>query len=149
MNGKFILLMMLCLNLMTFSISLACAQSEMVNCKEIGSNDLIRIFMDEDKLKNDASLTDTGFTLSTDFDNATRTLTKQQSGVSSLVGDAVGFFLDGLKIIWAIIQLITPFPLIAFLANLHFPLWVTVFIGLPIVVLYLIAIAELIGGRNL
>lgn len=149
MNGKFILLMMVGLNLITFAVSLGCATSTDLNCK-IGDNDIIKMFVDEDKIKLDASSNEnTGFALNSEFEEEASSFQQAQSGVNPDNEGALTAFLDGLKIIFGMASLLTPFPILGFFFSLGMPMWLSMIIALPLFLLYVIALMEFFKGGPL
>lgn len=147
MNGKYIIIVMLAMNIFTFLISAGFAQTDSENI--VGSFYLVDIFLEDSSTADVTQIaTDIqGIGLNDNFTNSVDSLTQQQAGgtVSTVAG---GFtvFLDGLKIVFAVISLITPFPILAFLASLGLPLFMLITIGLPIILMYILSLVEFIRG---
>ncbi len=147
MNGKFILLVMLCLNITAFAVSYGCAQSADTTCA-IGSNYMIDLFVDNESVSYSVAPNATGFGVDESFRTAIEDSTKESTGIISGIVNGIATFLDGLKMILGVLSLLTPFPILAFVFSVGLPFWATLVLGLPIFVLYTLSIIEAIGGRT-
>lgn len=148
MNGKFILIVIICMNLLAFFISMGYAQTGTNNT--IGDFYLVSTFLDSGSYDQTvANATQTkGVELSENYSTALQSLTEEQSGssIATNILEGLTSFLDVIKMVLAGISLLTPIPLIAFLSSLLMPLWVTIAIGLPLSILYLVALMEFVRG---
>jgi hypothetical protein len=145
MNGKFILLLILSINIVSIVISMGLFQA---GNDFISNNYMVEAFVQTGLLDNPDNLLASGSTeLNDGFESSVEGFTKQES---SGTGSDLGFFniIDGLKIIFSFVSIITPLPILAFFASLGMPIWINLIIGLPIFILYIISIAEFIGNRN-
>jgi hypothetical protein len=146
MNGKFILLLVISLNIVSIIFALGLIQA--------GNEVLLNNFVLEPFLKekitseNINDLSGGGsIQVSDSVASAVADATKQESAGAS---DGFGFFaiLDALKMIRSFIVILTPIPILSFFAYLDIPLWVTLIIGFPLVIFYFIALIEFIGNRK-
>jgi hypothetical protein len=144
MNGKFLILFFVCCNIVGLVFTSACI-TDGGTCGGFVNNAIIGLFFQVDGSQD---LTKSGgFGLSQDFSDATSDLTKPES--SGIGTQIVGFILDGLKMISAMLTLITPFPLLVFLFSLNFPIYISILIGMPLFILWVLAIVELVRGVQL
>jgi len=147
MNGKFILLLFLSLNVATLVGSGFC--EEMVNECEFGNNFVLNMFVQEDSLSDFTQNVNTqgGAGLNGNFTSTVGDLTKEQSG-GTFIGDSGISFLDGLKMALGVLFLITPIPLISFITSAGLPLILVIILGLIPIILYVIAIMEFVRGAS-
>lgn len=148
MNGKFILIFVFILNLVCFSVSLACATDQYLECS-VGDNSIIKVFIDEEKISNNAVASQTtGYGLSTEFGEKANSFQTAQSGVNPDSDGALTAFLDGLKIAFGMVSLLTPVPIIAFFSSMGMVWWLNVLISSPICLLYIFALMEFLRGGS-
>lgn len=148
MNGKFLMLCFICFNIV--SLLFAYGLYSAGNTEIVVNNMVLGAFIKTDLgASNIEKLTQTGgFELGDDVNSAINDVTKQDSAGTSTDS---GFFsiLDGLKMALAVISLLTPIPIVAFLISLQLPLFFLLLFGLPLAIMYMIAIAEFVSGRKL
>jgi len=150
MNGKLILILFFCMNLVSYGFSIGCINDEQMNCEKVGNDALTKLFLSTNSLIIDDSTTQSGgYALSEDFQNASEQLAQQESGIVSSTIAGLSVFLDALKIIFAMITLLTPFPILSFFISLNFPVYATILISAPFVILYVISLTEFVGVRQL
>jgi len=150
MNGKFILIFMLCINVVAFGFSVACVLDDEMNCQKIGNDALTKLFIADNSLIINSDVEESGgFAISGEFQNSTESLTKQESGIVSSIIEGFSVFLDVTRIVFAMISLLTPFPILSFFFSLGFPVYVNVIIIAPILILYVISMMEFIKGGSL
>jgi len=141
MNGKFILVFVLCTSLSAFFVNFSCSESDLSFCSQVNTSLISNLF----NLNSNTDLTQSGgFGFSDDFSDAVASIDEPQSGVG--VGDIISIILDPLKIIFGIISFFTPIPIIDLLNSLGAPLYVTLIIGVPLVLLYIITVIEFVRG---
>jgi len=150
MSTKFLLLFILMMNFVTIMINAACLSSDSdMSCSgfEQGGGNIISKFLSWDPA---ASMFGRGSVEATsEFEKVASDLNTPTSGVSSLVGGTVSFFLDALKMMIGLIVILTPLPSLILLDILNFPLGVSLFLGIILVIMYIIGIGEFLGGRKL
>lgn len=146
MNGKFILLLTLSLNIVGILITSGYAQVNPSSDLDFGNQYLTSIFFDD--------IDDLNATTSLSFNNQT------EAAISSLdegqeentVLDGISAFIlqgwDVVKMIAGVLSLITPYPIIAFIASLGLPGWFTLVLGSMIVVPYILSLAEFVRGSS-
>ena len=150
MNGKFILILFICLNLSTLVASSVCLEVEN-NCS-FGKNIVLELFLPSETIANAQNVEgalneNAGTGLNSNFEDSIGDITKEQSGGTFI--DNTGFsFLDSLKMVLGVISLILPIPLVTFIISVGFPLWLTILLGLLPIFLYILAIIEFIRGSN-
>ena len=150
MNGKFILILFICLNLSTLVASSVCL--EMENTCSFGDNAVLKLFIPSHTInsaQNEEGYLNqnTGTGLNSTLENSIGGVTKEQSGGTFI--ESTGFsFLDGLKMVLGFISLILPIPLVTFVISVGFPLWLTILLGLLPIFLYIIAIIEFVRGSS-
>lgn len=150
MNGKLILIIFFCMNLVSYAFSIGCITDEEMNCEKVGNDALTKLFLSNNSLIVDDSTTQSGgYALSDDFQNASEELTKQESGIVSSAISGLSVFLDVVKIIFAMVILLTPFPILSFFISLNLPVYATILMSAPFVILYVLSMTEFIGGRQL
>lgn len=145
MNGKFLLVLFICLNIATLIGSAVCETTEDV-CGE-SSNVMLNLFVDTEELKNDLQGTSGGVGFNSEFNSNVSEITNQQSAGTNFF-EGASLFIDGLLMVLGLLALLTPFPMLAFFATLGFPIWVFLIVGLVPVVLYIMAIVEFIRGGS-
>jgi hypothetical protein len=144
MNGKFLILFFVCCNIVALVFSAACIQDG-GTCGGFVNNAVLSLFFEVDETQ-DLSQSG-GYGLSQNFSDATSALTRPvSSGIGSQI---VGFILDGLNMIMAMIALLTPFPLLTFLFSLNMPMFITIMIAFPLFILWVLALMELVRGVSL
>lgn len=148
MNGKIILLAILCINFVALMIGNACLESS-DNCSFVADNSVFGSFYKVNSLSQPFESTG-GPELSTGFDGAISDLTKQEAGgeVQTSGGISLRSIVDGLKMIGAFITLLTPLPSMALLVSLSLPWWVVALLSIIFIILYVISIAEFIRGAS-
>lgn len=148
MNGKFLMLLFICFNIVSLLFSYGLYDAG--NTEIVVSNFVLSAFIKTDLTGGNINkLTDSGgLELGDDVNDATNSLSKSDSAGTS--SDS-GFFsiLDGLKMALGFISLLTPIPAVAFLISLKLPLFFLIMFGLPLVILYITALAEFVSGRKL
>lgn len=150
MNGKMILLVFLCINLVAFSFSIGCINDAELTCEKIGNDAMTKLFISGNSLLiNDNIENAGGFSFSDNFTNASQSLTEQESGIVSSTLSGLSVFLDVVRIIFAMIVLLTPFPIMSFMFSLGFPIWVNLLITAPLSILYVLSVTEFVGARQL
>jgi hypothetical protein len=145
MDGKIILLIFLCINIMSFGFSASCA----VNDQSCGysENGLIQVFFDvDDEDYSGVTNTSSGIQRSEAFKNSTESLTQPQGTGISLEG--ISAIVDVLLMIASFLSLLTPIPLIALILSFNMPFLISLFILIPCTVLYIIAVAQFVRGAS-
>lgn len=144
MNGKFLILFFVCCNIVGLIMTSACI-TDGGTCGGYVNNAIIGVFFSVNP--TDDLTKSGGFALTDEFSDATSALTKPES--SGIGTQIVGFILDGLKMIGGMLTLLTPLPLLNFLFSLNMPLYITAIFGMPLFVLWVLALVELVRGVNL
>jgi hypothetical protein len=144
MDGKFILLFIICCSIISGSLSFTCVSSGATCGDSISGNALVQ-FLAIDPLQNwgKASGIELSGNFSSEIDGM---LQPQASGVGIFEG--IGLLLDGLKIIFTMLTFLTPFPILLFANSLGMPFWLNLSIFGPIMLLYVISLMEIIVGRK-
>jgi hypothetical protein len=146
MNGKFLVLLMLSLNIV--SILFAFGSYSAGNDYE-SNNYMVDAFLDLTIAENpDVLESSGGANLDSSFESSIEGLTQQESLGT---GTDLGFFaiLDGLKMVLAFLSILTPLPILAFFYSLGMPFWFNLILGLPLLLLYILAIVEFLRGGQL
>lgn len=153
MSGKFILIFIICLNIMTLVMSYGCvemAQDDGAKACAIGGNNrVLGLFLSEQTINNSQTpngLSGVGF--SDNWNSAAEGFDKQQAGASSNPLNEGFSFLDGLKMALGVVTLITPIPIASFLFSLGLPFFITLILSLLPLILYILAIAEFVRGAS-
>ena len=152
MNGKMILLAILCINFVALMIGNACLSPD-VNCSTGLTSSLEKSpfasFYNINSLQQPLSSVG-GPDINTGFDGAISDLTKQEAGgeVQTSGGISLRSIVDGLKMIGAFITLLTPLPSMALLVSLSLPWWVVTLLSIVFIILYVVSIAEFIRGAS-
>jgi hypothetical protein len=137
MNGKFMVLMIFCINFVMLMFSFSCASAG-GSCLQ-NDNVIIDPIVDFFFTTNDDDLySQTGLTLNSSFEDATSSLTVKQQGTS--------FLLDSLKMIVGFVALLTPLPMITMFSGLGLPLFISLAVVGPIFIIWIIALLEIIRG---
>jgi len=147
MNGKLLLLIILMLNFVVIMINSACNSSDPnVSCAGLGEGStILNTFYN---WNSDADLYGSGTINASDaYTDAAGDLTTPTSGASGGSG-VVSIFIDSVKMILSVIALLTPLPAFLLIATLNMPLWISIFLGIILGIMYLIGIAEFLGGRK-
>ena len=146
MNGKFIILLVVCMNIVGILLSFGYSQTSDV---EVVVGDYIfNTFFSDINAEN---INQTGtIGLNTQSQSAINQLSQEPStGVISTVTNFISVGWDVVKMLAAILSLLTPFPLIAFFNSLGIPLWVNILFSLPLVLLYILSLAEFVRNGQL
>lgn len=142
MNGKFILLFTVCINIISLLLSFGCA--DVTTGCSIGSNFILEMFVSESSIN--AQLDQSGgFGFNDSFNDAVGDLTEPES---SGITNVISVIIDGLLMVLGIVSLMTPAPIIAFMMSLSFPLWINLLVSVPIIILYVMSIAEFVRGSQ-
>ena len=147
MNGKFIIIMFVCINLSTLVGSSVCLE-QMDSCS-FGDNFVLKLFIQEDDITafqaNPGATTGAGF--NDDFTDTVSDLTKEQASGTFI--DSTGLsFLDGIKMVLGTLTLLTPIPFISFIISAQLPLILVIILGIIPILLYVVAIMEFIRGAS-
>ena len=144
MDGKFILLFVICCSIISGMLSFTCVSSGATCGDSVSDSALVQFFF-IDPLQNwgQASGIQVSGNFSSEIDGM---LTPQASGVGIFEG--IGLLLDGLKIVFTMLTFLTPFPILVFANSLGMPFWLNMMIFAPIVLLYIISLMEIIIGRK-
>lgn len=147
MNGKLLLLVILMLNFVVIMINAACNSSDPnISCAGLGQeNSLLNRFYN---WNSNANLYGSGtINASNEYTSAAGDLTTPASGASGGSG-VLSIFIDSVKMILSVIAMLTPLPAFLLIATLNMPLWISIFLGIILGIMYLIGIAEFLGGRR-
>ena len=149
MNGKFILLLVICLNLVSIMISIGCQTSGFEACSGLAENNIVLSqFIATDINQSNYDKVQ-GIELDSNFSQEVEDLgTQQTSGILGTTAELIGSFIDGIGQVLGFLAFLTPLPIIAFFTSLQFPLWLVSFIAAPLIVLYIVAIIEFIRGSG-
>ena len=147
MNGKFILLLFICLNVASLVGSSVCL--EQTNQCSFGDNFILNLFIKEQNLDSFTDNVNTigGAGLNDTFNEEIGSITNEQSGGTE-VGSSIFGFLDGLKMVLGLLFLLTPIPLLSFIASAGLPLILVLILGIIPTILYVLAIMEFIRGAS-
>lgn len=144
MNGKVILLFILCINFAALMYTSACGAPGATCSGFSGTDTVLGKFFSlpsnvyaEGHINASAGITDSAEA----FQNP-------QAGVEASEGTGLRSFIDGLRMVGVFLSLLTPLPTLYLIGNIGVPLFVTVLLGLVIVILYLASIAEFIRGAK-
>lgn len=145
MNGKFLILLILALNVVSILFAFGMYQA---GNEFISNNYMINAFLNVGANENpEILISDGGADLDPSFQSSVEGLTKQES---SGTGTDLGFFsiLDGLKMVLAFLSILTPLPILSFFYSIGMPFWFNLIFALPVFVLYCLAILEFVrnGG---
>jgi len=145
MNGKFLVLLILSLNIVSilFAFGLYQAGNEFIS-----NNYMVDAFVSLNVNNNpEVLVSQGGAELEGGFQSSVESLTKQES---SGTGTDLGFFsiIDGLKMILAILSILTPLPILSFFYSLGMPFWFNLLLGLPVLAMYVIAIMEFVRNGS-
>jgi hypothetical protein len=147
MSGKLLLLIILMLNFVAIMINGACNSSDPdVSCAGLAQeNTILNRFYN---WNSNADLYGSGtISASSNYTKAAEDLTTPTSGVTG--GSSVfTVFIDSVKMLLALVGLLTPLPAFLLIATLNMPLWISMFLGIILGIMYLIGIAEFLGGRK-
>lgn len=148
MNGKFLVLLLLSFNILTLLFTYGMvvegnyAQQEIPNY--LGFFVLTANFQG-DNIGNLA--TQGSVELTEQTDDAISDFTKQETAGTGII-DGFLSLLDGLKMVISFLALLTPFPVLAFFYSIDLPLFFVLLIGMPIFLMYGIAMLGLIRGKD-
>ena len=145
MDGKFILLFVICTSLLSVGVSFVCSVGDLSCQDQLDNSFLLRYFI----IEPSENLFNSGggiFGLNETFSENIEGTVTPEAGVSS--GNLAAIFLDGLKMVLGLLTILTPFPLLDVLASLGIPMYIIMFIGIPLFMLYIVSIMEFIKGGN-
>jgi hypothetical protein len=146
-DGSKIIVFIICLNLVALSVSglnyYGTGYQYLIN------DDYISEFLILDPASRLFGFGGASFVITDEFTNVTGQALEPQSSGVNVVDSVVGVFLDGLKMALGVLAFLTPLPIISFAVGLNLPIILMLFIFVPLVIRYLIAIAEIIrsGGK--
>lgn len=138
MNGKFLMFFFIILNVITVIMMGAFGQDTGVYS---GFTDSFF----ETTQNSDGEVYYTG-NLSSGIDKELANLREEEKG---LFESAASSFFDVAKMLTGFIGLITPVPFIALINSLDLAWYITLIIALPLSILWIIALFEFMGNRNL
>jgi hypothetical protein len=148
MNGKFLLVFMLALNIVTLVFGATCIEISGTNC-QLSNNLVLSLFLgnvNENSTMTVAQLQAVdGISYADNFTNASNQLSQEQGGA---FGVDFTSFLDAIKMILGFLTLLTPLPIISFAFSLGLPIWISIVIILIPGILYVLAILELVRGAS-
>ena len=144
MNGKYILLFVLFLNIMTLLVGLQFYEAG--NDQIPQQNFVVALFIPSGQLAYENLTTTQTVQLTDSFTGAVDNSTAAQGG--SLTSGTGFSFLDGIRMTLGFIVLITPLPIFAFIFSSGVPLIFAIFFFVPVLILYTIAIIGLIRGKD-
>ncbi|MFO7888253.1 MAG: hypothetical protein R6U59_08040 [Eubacteriales bacterium] len=133
MNGKFIILMTVCINIMVLIFI------SQTNLNVTGYTPVINTFIG---VNNETLEIDSSY--NTQTESALGELSRSNEGT-----EAGASFFDVFKLLVSAVSLLTPLPIIAVIVSLQMTAIVKLMIGAPLAVLYFIAIIEFVGNRQL
>lgn len=143
MNGKFLVLLILSLNVVSilFAFGMYQAGNEFVS-----NNYMVDAFLSLGVNDNpEILLSQGGAQLNSNFEESVEGLTKQES---SGTATDLGFFsiLDGLKMVLAVLSILTPLPILSFFYSIGMPFWFNLIFALPILILYILSLVSFLRG---
>lgn len=145
MDGKIILLIFVCINIISFGFSASCS----INGESCGysENTLIKVFFDvDDEDYSGFTSTGSGIERSDGFVNSTTALTQPEStGVNF---ETLASIVDIILMIASLLSLLTPVPIIALILSFNMPFFLSIVIIIPSIILYVIAVAQFVRGAN-
>lgn len=146
MNGKFIILLVVCMNIVGLLISFGYSQTS--DQTIIVGDYIFETFFGE---INQSEINQDGTVgLNSQSQAAVNELSQEPSaGFISTVTNFISVGWDVIKMTAALLSILTPFPLIAFFNSLGIPLWVNMIFSIPLVLLYILSIAEFVRGGQL
>lgn len=147
MNGKFLLLIFVGFNIVSLLFSYGAIMSG--SSTTVQENFFLNLFIDTSEIQQDITKLEdsSGIGLTGEFIDAQEGLTQQQA---SGTGTDAGFFniLDGLKIIFGLFVLLTPLPILSFFFSTGLPLFIIISLAVPMLLLWVLSIAEFLGNRK-
>lgn len=146
MNGKFIILLVVCMNIIGLLLSFGYSQTS--DQTIVVGDYIFETFFGE---INQSEINQDGTVgLNSQSQTAVNELSQEPStGFVSTVTNFISVGWDVIKMIAAFLSILTPFPLIAFFNSLGIPLWVNMIFSLPLVLLYILSIVEFVRGGQL
>jgi hypothetical protein len=142
-NGKFILLFIICASVLSVVISFACSIGGSQCNEQIDNTFIIKYFILTPS-QNLFNYGGEGLALNETFRGGIESLVQEKAGVSAT--DVAAIFLDSLKMVLGFLTLLTPFPILDFMASLGMPLYIVVLFAIPLFMLYIVSIMEFIRG---
>jgi hypothetical protein len=133
MNGKFIILLTICINIMTLIFI------SQTNISVTGYTPIINNFI---SVNNETLEVDSAYNSQTNA--ALNRLSEANEG-----SEAGASFFDVFKLLVGAVSLLTPLPILAVLVSLQMTAIVKLMLAAPIGILYFIAIIEFVGNRQL
>ena len=146
MNGKFLILLVLALNVVSMLFAFGMYQA---GNEYFSENYMVDAFLKFDVRSNpEILISEGGAELDPSFQSSVEGLTKQES---SGTGTDLGFFsiLDGLKMVLAFLSILTPLPILSFFYSIGMPFWFNLIFALPVFVLYCLAILEFVRNGSI
>jgi hypothetical protein len=145
MNSKFIFIFFLCANIVALIFTFSCISEESV-CAGNFNTAILGSFFNINSQTNIAAAG--GVTLSGDASAAAVGLTNPETSAVSGT-NIIGVFLDGLKMVGALISLLTPLPIIIFLNSLSIPLYISLVFSAILFLIWILGIAEFVRGSSI
>lgn len=147
MNGKFLLILFLCINLSTLVASSVC--SEQVNDCKLGNNIILTSIIPQSSIDafEDDPTQQAGAGFNEEFTGAVGESLQEQGSGTSTDTNIFGF-LDVVKMVLGVVSLLTPIPFIAFMVSAGLPLLVIFLVGIVPVLLYILAFMEFLRGAS-
>jgi hypothetical protein len=146
-GAKFIVLAIVCINLMAIIFQFSCSQQQN-SCAVISGNNLI--FNTFFNIENDPDLSLSGGLGASDgLTDASQQLTEPASGAGGIVGGGISLIIDALKLVLGILSLLTPIPIIAFINSLAIPNYIGWILYASITIMYILGLAEFVVGAKL
>ena len=147
-GAKFIVLAVICINLVAIMIAFGCAQQGNTCVVVAEGNFILQTYFSGLTLDDPDFSGTGGLQASEDFTDAAQGLTEPASGAGGITG-VISILWDGLKMVGAFLALFTPIPILGFLSALSVPNFILWPFGIGIFILYVAGLAEFVRGGKL
>jgi len=145
LNGKFILLLIVSINLFAFVFAAACVDAGTSCGANISDTYILgRFFSGIDTTVPESQ---TGLQRSSEFVASSQALT-EPTAVGASIFAGLSVIVDAILMIISLVSLLTPLPILDLINSFGFPFYITLAIGAIIVIPYIISVAEFVSGRT-
>jgi hypothetical protein len=147
MNGKFVLMLMICFNIVGLLVTAGYQDINPDSEVGFGNNYIMNMFFSP--ISSSDLDAEQGIGFNNQTEDAVASASQGQEG--GIVESTVNFILAGwdvVKMVGGFLLILTPFPILAFFSSLSLPLWILIVIGMPIALIYFISIMEFVRGGS-
>lgn len=150
MNGKFLLIFFIIANILVLALGYAQynVAPDIITKQEIAEKNIILAGLFN--INADSFSSDSQVAIDDNLQTAVADLNKPKSGFAAGSSASTGLsFIDVVQLVFSVLSLLTPIPIVTFVYSLSLPILPMILIGVVSTMLYILALVEFFKGSGL